>query len=180
MDDAPDLVIGGLSRMSKASVCYVTYASSADTVVLSHHVTPTTTTHHSEVPDKRPDILEKPQNKADNLRMLMELNGGACEVVTGVTVGKSAFSIITTEYSSRCSLSNTYRTWLWHQVRLMSTSLDDSILICLGDRSIEERTVVHFSDNPVHVLRAYADNGEGLDRAGGFAIQVCEKTCSDL
>lgn len=39
-------------------------------------------------------------------------------------------------------------------------------------RSMYERTVVHFADNPVHVLKAYADSGEGVDRAGGFAIQV--------
>lgn len=39
-------------------------------------------------------------------------------------------------------------------------------------RSMYERTVVHFADNPVHILEAYADSGEGVDRAGGFAIQV--------
>lgn len=39
-------------------------------------------------------------------------------------------------------------------------------------RSMEERTLVHFSENPVHILEAYADSGEGVDRAGGFAIQV--------
>ena len=32
------------------------------------------------------EILEKPRDKADNLRMLMDLNGSVCEVVTGVTV----------------------------------------------------------------------------------------------
>ena len=32
---------------------------------------------------------------------------------------------------------------------------------------------MHFIDNPVYLLEAYADSGEGLDRAGGFAIQVC-------
>jgi len=37
---------------------------------------------------------------------------------------------------------------------------------------MEERTLVHFSENPVHILEAYADSGEGVDRAGGFAIQV--------
>jgi len=38
-------------------------------------------------------------------------------------------------------------------------------------RSLDERTLVQFADNPPHVLEAYADNGEGIDRAGGFAIQ---------
>lgn len=36
---------------------------------------------------------------------------------------------------------------------------------------MEERTFVHFADNPVSLLEAYADSGEGIDRAGGFAIQ---------
>jgi predicted house-cleaning NTP pyrophosphatase (Maf/HAM1 superfamily) len=40
------------------------------------------------------------------------------------------------------------------------------------NRSIDERTVVHFADNSERKLKAYVDNGEGLDRAGGFAIQV--------
>ena len=39
-------------------------------------------------------------------------------------------------------------------------------------RSIEERTLVYFADNPTYLLEAYADSGEGIDRAGGFAIQV--------
>lgn len=45
------------------------------------------------------------------------------------------------------------------------------LTINLG-RSIDERTVVHFADNPERKLKAYVDSGEGLDRAGGFAIQV--------
>lgn len=44
--------------------------------------------------------------------------------------------------------------------------------LILGRRSIEERSLVYFSDNPTHLLEAYVDSGEGLDRAGGFAIQV--------
>jgi hypothetical protein len=39
-------------------------------------------------------------------------------------------------------------------------------------RSLEERSLVYFSDNELRLLRAYVDSGEGLDRAGGFAIQV--------
>lgn len=31
---------------------------------------------------------------------------------------------------------------------------------------------MYFADSPKHILKAYADSGEGLDRAGGFAIQV--------
>ena len=33
------------------------------------------------------EILEKPISKEDNLRMLLDLNGGICEVVTGVSLG---------------------------------------------------------------------------------------------
>ena len=39
---------------------------------------------------------------------------------------------------------------------------------------MEERTLVHFTDNPVSLLEAYVDSGEGIDRAGGFAIQVSQ------
>lgn len=34
------------------------------------------------------NILEKPDTREENLRMLQELNGKSCEVVTGVTVRK--------------------------------------------------------------------------------------------
>jgi septum formation protein len=43
-------------------------------------------------------------------------------------------------------------------------------------RSIDERSLVYFADNPKHIVRAYTDSGEGIDRAGGFAIQV-DDTC---
>jgi len=39
-------------------------------------------------------------------------------------------------------------------------------------RSIDERTLVYFADNPRHIIEAYIESGEGIDRAGGFAIQV--------
>ena len=35
------------------------------------------------------EILEKPVDKEDNLRMLLDLNGGICEVVTGVVLSES-------------------------------------------------------------------------------------------
>lgn len=38
-------------------------------------------------------------------------------------------------------------------------------------RSLSEKTVVRFAENPAPILQAYVDSGEGLDRAGGFAIQ---------
>jgi hypothetical protein len=42
----------------------------------------------AEVADNwRPDVLEKPMDKEDQRRMLLDLNGRVCEVVTGVTIG---------------------------------------------------------------------------------------------
>ena len=38
-------------------------------------------------------------------------------------------------------------------------------------RSIDERSLVYFADCPTYLLEAYADSGEGVDRAGGFAVQ---------
>ena len=34
-----------------------------------------------------------------------------------------------------------------------------------------EQTKVHFADVAAPLLQAYVESGEGLDRAGGFAIQ---------
>ena len=39
------------------------------------------------LPEVNQELLEKPSSKEDNLRMLLDLNGGVCEVVTGVVVG---------------------------------------------------------------------------------------------
>ncbi|KAI3607527.1 septum formation protein maf [Moniliophthora roreri] len=107
-DDAPDLVIA------------------ADTVVLTHAQPSTSQTGYSVLPDITQELLEKPKDKEDNLRMLMDLNGSVCEVVTGVTV-----------------------------VYPVLQSPGYAI------RSIDERSLVYFADNPTHLLKAYADCGEG-------------------
>jgi len=41
-------------------------------------------------------------------------------------------------------------------------------------QSIDERTLVHFNDNDKKLLEAYVESGEGIDRAGGFAIQASD------
>lgn len=38
-------------------------------------------------------------------------------------------------------------------------------------RTLVEQTRVHFADIPAALLEAYVESGEGIDRAGGFAIQ---------
>ncbi|KAF9267513.1 Maf-like protein [Marasmius fiardii PR-910] len=118
LDEPPDLVIA------------------ADTVVLTHAQPSTSQTAYSVLPEINQELLEKPSNKEENLRMLMDLNGNVCEVVTGVTL-----------------------------VYPVLQSPGYSI------RSIDERSLVYFADNPQHLLKAYVDCGEGVDRAGGFAIQ---------
>ncbi|KAG2147718.1 Maf Ham1 [Suillus bovinus] len=114
-DDPPDLVI------------------SADTVVFTHALPSTTIEMETGV---RQELLEKPSSKEDNMRMLMDLNGSVCEVVTGVSLVYPILSAPGYEI-----------------------------------KSIDERTLVFFGDNPDHVLKAYVDSEEGLDRAGGFAVQ---------
>lgn len=57
----------------------------ADTVVLTQPQA--TALHDNKESDVKQELLEKPADKADNLRMLLDLNGNVCEVVTGVTVG---------------------------------------------------------------------------------------------
>ncbi|KAK1231192.1 hypothetical protein PQX77_005718 [Marasmius sp. AFHP31] len=117
-DEAPDLIIA------------------ADTVVLTHAQPSTTQTGYNVLPDMAQELLEKPLDKEDNLRMLMDLNGSVCEVVTGVTL-------------------------VYPVLQAPGYAI----------RSIDERSLVYFADNPQHLLKAYADCGEGVDRAGGFAIQ---------
>jgi hypothetical protein len=55
----------------------------ADTVVLTH---PPPGAHPNSLPGWRADVLEKPQDREDQLRMLLDMNGGIAEVVTGVVV----------------------------------------------------------------------------------------------
>ncbi|KAJ3485406.1 hypothetical protein NLI96_g4979 [Meripilus lineatus] len=117
-DDPADLVIG------------------ADTVVLTHPQSGISSTPFPEVATVSQEILEKPSSRDDNLRMLLDMNGGVCEVVTGVTI---VFPVLE---------APGYKI-----------------------KSIEERTLVYFADNPDHLLEAYADSAEGIDRAGGFAVQ---------
>ena len=69
-ENGPDLVIG------------------ADTVVLTHAQPVSSDVAYSELPAVQQELLEKPVNKADNLRMLQDLNGSVCEVVTGVSLGE--------------------------------------------------------------------------------------------
>jgi len=57
-------------------------------VVLTHAQPITSDTAYSVLPQANQELLEKPDSKADNVRMLLDLNGGVCEVVTGLVVGK--------------------------------------------------------------------------------------------
>ncbi|OAX41899.1 Maf Ham1 [Rhizopogon vinicolor AM-OR11-026] len=132
-DDAPDLVIG------------------ADTVVFTHALPSTTMEMETGV---RQELLEKPSSKEDNLRMLLDLNGGVCEVVTGVSLG------------AKIMISST-RLWMPISISVYPILSAPGYEI----KSIDERTLVYFADNPLHVLKAYVDSLEGLDRAGGFAVQ---------
>lgn len=148
----------------------------ADTVVLTHAQPSTTQVDYSVLPAVRQELLEKPTSKADNLRMLLDLNGGVCEVVTGVTVGPYSNPDSSTKtLSSRCVCSLPCLDIPRIPDKVISYSSCNSKLrnsYLIPTRSIEERTLVYFADNPEHLIKAYVENGEGLDRAGGFAIQV--------
>ena len=68
------------------------HGRTADTVVLTHAPVglESQSQFAEEIGGPAPqDILEKPLDKEDNMRMLLDLNGGRCEVVTGVTIGAS-------------------------------------------------------------------------------------------
>ena len=91
-DNPPDLVIGGklYHFCSHCAQLIDDCSLKADTVVLSHLIHAAHGAHESLLPQERPEILEKPISKADNLRMLLDLNGASCEVVTGVSLGASS------------------------------------------------------------------------------------------
>ncbi|KAJ7175844.1 Maf/Ham1 [Mycena filopes] len=112
------------------------FSRAADTVVLSHALPSTSQTSYEMLPEVNQELLEKPTSKADNFRMLLDLNGNVCEVVTGLVV---VYPVLT---------SPGYMT-----------------------RSIDERSLVYFADNSRELIEAYAESGEGLSVAGGFAIQ---------
>lgn len=70
------------------SLCMIQKTShviTADTVVFTHALP--STTLEMEL-GTRQELLEKPISKADHLRMLQDLNGNVCEVVTGVSLGE--------------------------------------------------------------------------------------------
>lgn len=61
--------------------------------MLTHAQPSTSQTSFSMLPDIIQELLEKPASKKDNLRMLMDLNGSVCEVVTGISVGRFDFVV---------------------------------------------------------------------------------------
>ena len=158
----------------------------ADTVVFTHAQPITSDMAYSMLPDVNQELLEKPSSKEDNLRMLLDLNGGVCEVVTGLVVG----AIFYLFYTGKAGLIilNIWTMFLFffssvpyscgpgirRQVRLFLSAPSgfNNWTSFLFIRSIDERTLVYFADNPRHILEAYIESGEGIDRAGGFAIQV--------
>lgn len=60
----------------------------ADTVVFTHAQPSISGTSYADLPQIAQELLEKPTSKADNLRMLLDMSGSVCEIVTGVTVGE--------------------------------------------------------------------------------------------
>jgi hypothetical protein len=70
-----------------------TQPQSADTVVFTH--APPSASDATYGTSAGPqELLEKPTSKDDNMRMLLDLNGGMCEVVTGVTLGEIVVYIL--------------------------------------------------------------------------------------
>jgi len=70
------------------------------------------------LPQINQELLEKPESKEDNLRMLLDMNGNVCEVVTGVVIGVSLVDILDIDSRLASSLSYSYLTGIPDQVRL--------------------------------------------------------------
>lgn len=91
----------------------------ADTVVLTHAQPVSSDIAYSELPVVRQELLEKPVNKADNLRMLQDLNGSVCEVVTGVSLGERHLrpcEYFLADFVSSHSVSSDNITWVQYTV----------------------------------------------------------------
>ena len=67
----------------------------ADTVVLTHAQPVSSNIAYSELPNVDQELLEKPADGEDNLRMLQDLSGNVCEVVTGVSLGERHWTLPT-------------------------------------------------------------------------------------
>lgn len=141
-------------------------------MVLTHLQPLTSDTSYSVLPQVQQELLEKPSSKEDNLRMLLDLNGNVCQVVTGVSVGQSPpKSTISLDLTSSFPVFPIL-TAPGYQIKFDSRDLCVSSLEQPFYRSIDERTLVYFADNSKQLLEAYVESGEGIDRAGGFAVQV--------
>lgn len=87
--------------------------------MLTHAQPATSGTPYAALPDTVQHLLEKPVDKEDNLRMLLDMNGTVCEVVTGVTIGQwVTFTGMTSRRLERIkrSLSDTHFAWIRDQV----------------------------------------------------------------
>lgn len=76
------------ARVSQRTASILTTVDQADTVVLTYPQPILSSTPDSELLGFRPEVIEKPISRDDNLRMLLDLNGNRCEVVTGVSIGE--------------------------------------------------------------------------------------------
>ena len=65
------------------------------------------------------------------------------------------------------------RRLLFLAIRFLPSSFVRRLFLTLAHRADEifPATTLAFADNSPELLRAYVDSGEGIDRAGGFAIQ---------
>ncbi|SGZ25950.1 BQ5605_C024g09806 [Microbotryum silenes-dioicae] len=140
-DDPPDLVIG------------------ADTVVVLGS-------------EASYSILEKPRSKADQMGMLTDFNGSKVDVITAVTLvvliqmKKGLDGRLFAPWSRNSSLCDT-ASICSAQPQLANPGYSLQSLV----QSTKVRKTVNFAHNSPQLIRAYVDCGEGIDRAGGFAVQ---------
>jgi hypothetical protein len=111
-DNGPDLIISGI-KLHQTLRRFILPSLKADTVVLSRDPA-----SHAAIESQGwvGTILEKPGTPKENLRMLLELNGRSCEVVTGVSVRTFAYlsrmPCISVLRNCISSVSYRFCTWL--------------------------------------------------------------------
>lgn len=95
----------------------------------------------------------------DQIQMLEDCNGATVQIITSVTLGSSAVPLL--------CLYDSYAEFVFLLLSVQPTVAMPGYSLT----SLVISTKVVFDDNSPDLIQAYVDSKEGLDRAGGFAIQ---------
>lgn len=100
-------------------------------MLLTHTQPLTSDTAYSALSQADQELLEKPESKADNLRMLLDLNGGVCEVITGLVVGELLSSTERSPVKAHPAVFPSLLPQLYHQVNTSALLRNVNLILTL-------------------------------------------------